>query len=63
MSDSGQDRLETLAARNFGNSWRLSALGVSVLLVVLLAWASVSSLDEVVIAEGKIVPQEQVRVV
>ncbi len=57
------DRLEALAARNFGNSWRLSALGVAVLLLALLAWASVSSLDEVAIAEGEIVPQGQVRVV
>lgn len=63
MSTQEPDRLEALAGRSVGSSWRRSALGVVVLIVVALGWASVSSLDEVAIAEGEIVPQGQVRVV
>ncbi len=63
MSDAETGRLQALAQRSTGSSWRLSGVAVSVLVVAALAWASVSSLDEVAIAEGEVVPQGQVRTV
>lgn len=58
-----QKNLRQLAERQIGGSWRLSGAIIALLLVGGLAWASVSSLDEVAIAEGEVVPQGQVRVI
>lgn len=58
-----ESTLKALADRQVGSTWRKSAIVVAFLIVGALAWASVSSLDEVAIAEGEIVPQGQVRVV
>ncbi|MBO6783222.1 MAG: HlyD family type I secretion periplasmic adaptor subunit, partial [Alphaproteobacteria bacterium] len=63
MSGDKASRLDALAERSTGSSWRLSAIVVVVLIVAGLAWASISSLDEVAIAEGEVVPQGQVRTV
>lgn len=61
--DERTSTLTALAGRQIGSSWRRSAIIVALLVVGALVWASVSSLDEVAIAEGEIVPQGQVRVV
>lgn len=63
VSGTGETTLGTLATSQMKSSWRTSAILVVLLIVGALIWASVSSLDEVAIAEGEIVPQGQVRIV
>lgn len=63
MTEPRKSTLGILASSQVRSSWRLSAFLVIVLIAGALVWASFSSLDEVAIAEGEIVPQGQVRVV
>lgn len=55
--------LDTLAERQIGASWRLTGAIIALLLVGAVGWAAVSSLDEVAIAEGEVVPQGQIRLI
>jgi len=63
MTEASNSTLAALASSQIRSSWRLSSTVVVLLIVGALVWASLSSLDEVAIAEGEIVPQGQVRVV
>lgn len=62
-ADTRESTLGVLATSQMKSSWRTSAILVVFLIIGALIWASVSSLDEVAIAEGEIVPQGQIRVV
>lgn len=62
-TDTRESTLGALATSQMKSSWRGSSILVVLLVLGALIWASVSSLDEVAIAEGEIVPQGQVRVV
>ena len=62
-TNAGETTLGALATSQMKSSWRISTILVVLLIVGALIWASVSSLDEVAIAEGEIVPQGQIRVV
>ena len=63
MTEPRKSTLGILASSQVRSSWRLSAFLVIAMIAGALVWASFSSLDEVAIAEGEIVPQGHVRVV
>lgn len=63
MTVERENALTAMATMRGLSSWRINAFVVVALIVGALAWASLSSLDEVAIAEGEIVPQGQIRVV
>ena len=56
-------QLDEITARHPIPDWRLPALLVIMLLVAGGVWAAVARFDEVVIAEGEVVPQGQVKTV
>ena len=63
VAASGTARLDRLLARHPIPDWRLPAAGVTALLIGAAAWAWVAEFDEVVIAQGEVVPRGQVKTV
>lgn len=57
------NKLDTLLATNRSKHWRISALLIILLLAIFLAWAFFAKLEEVAIAEGEVVPQEQIQTI
>ncbi|MFK7867195.1 MAG: HlyD family type I secretion periplasmic adaptor subunit [Alphaproteobacteria bacterium] len=55
--------LEQLIARNRSGKFRVNLWAISIMVIGLLVVAHFSSLDEVAIATGEVVPQEQLKVV
>lgn len=56
-------RLDQLLATGRTGKWRLTALAISLLLVAFLVWAFTAKLEEVAIATGEVVPQEQIQTI
>jgi len=52
-----------LAALRPERGWRLAAWSIALLVVLLVLWARYAQLDEVAVAEGKVVPAEKVKLV
>ena len=63
MPPPARSRLDDIAERHPIPDWRLPALLVVALLTAGGGWAAVTRLDEVVIAEGEVVPRGQVKTV
>ncbi len=53
--------MERLLRRDPGQGWRLTGWAIALLVVGLVAWASVARLDEVTVAEGEVIPQGKVK--
>ena len=56
-------RLDELLSISRTARWRVTALVVSLLLVAFLGWAFTAKLEEVAIASGEVVPQEQIQTI
>ena len=54
-------KLDTLLASDRTISWRITALLITLLIALFLIWAFVADLEEVAIATGEVVPQEQIQ--
>ncbi len=56
-------RLDNLLNQERTKRWRLTAAIISGLIVVFLIWALTAHLEEVAIAQGEVVPQEQIQTI
>lgn len=56
-------RLDTLLATERTVRWRITAAIIGALLVMFLLWASLAKLEEVAVAHGEVVPQEQIQTI
>lgn len=63
VTSSSRGRLDEIAERHPIPDWRLPALLIAALLTAGGGWAAVARLDEVVVAEGEVVPRGQVKTV
>lgn len=57
------NRLDTLLASERTIGWRISALIIALLIGLFLLWTLVANLEEVAIAQGEVVPQEQIQTI
>ena len=56
-------RLDELKRRHAGSGWGKAAGLIMLLIAGLLTWAGFAELDEVAVAEGEVVPGDQVKVI
>ncbi len=56
-------RLDTLLATQRTSKWRLTAIIIICLIALFLLWAVTSKLEEVAVATGEVVPQEQIQTI